>query len=153
MDDMLMMKLRAMSLDDLAALPDAGEGLEHRLYRLCRETSTRASLLEAMKCKRYTHVRLSRLLTHALLDVTQAELDACPLPTYARLLGMRRGAEPLLRELDRRATLPIAASFAPIRDEPVFRLECRATDIWALLHDDPALRLPGREYTEKFIRA
>ena len=152
MDDMLMLRLREMSLDDLKALPDVAEGLEHRLYRLCRETAGREALLEALKCKRYTRARLSRLLTHALLGLTQAEADAQPRPACARLLGARRDAEMLLRELSRRTTLPIFSGAAALRDDAVFRFECRATDLWALLHDDPKLRLPGREFTEKFVR-
>lgn len=152
MDDMLMLRLREMSLQEMAALPDMAEGLEHRLYRLCRQTSTRKDLLEALKCKRYTHARLSRMLTHALLGFRQADTLACELPDYARLLGTRRGAEPLLRELDRRAKLPIVASASALKGNPRFEMECRATDIWALLRDDPAKRLPGRELTEKFIR-
>lgn len=152
MDDLLMARLRDMSVAEMARLPDAGEGLAQRLYRLCRRTGSRAALLEAMKCKRYTHARLSRLLTHALLGVNAAALSEHPLPRYARLIGLRRGAEPLMRELTRRSRLPIAASPTELRGDAVFGFECRATDLWALLHDDPEKRLPGRELTEKFVR-
>ena len=149
MDDLLMDRLRRMTLRDMAALPEVSEGLEQRLFRLCRQTAGRQALLEAMKCRRYTHARLSRLLTHALLELTREAADAHPLPACARLIGMRRDAGPLLRELKARARLPIVSNPTEIRDDPVFQLECRATDLWALLHDDPALRLPGREFTEK----
>lgn len=152
MDDMLLMRLRAMSIEDMAALPDVSEGLEMRLHRCCRETAGREALLNAMKCKRYTHARLSRLLAHALLGVRKDDLNACPLPPYARLLGVRDSADALLTELKRRATIPIVASPTALKGEPCFEAECCATDIWALLHDDPAARLPGREFTEKFIR-
>ena len=152
MDDMLMLRLREMPLEALAGLPDVREGLEHRLYRLCREASGREALLEALKCKRYTWARLSRLLTHALLGMTQDEVNDHPMPTYARLIGARRDAGPLLGELDRRATLPIASSAAQLREDACFALECRATDIWSLLHDDASQRLAGREFTEKFVR-
>lgn len=152
MDDLLFYRLRSLSISELLNLPDAAEGLEHRLYRLCRETGARSDLLDAMKCKRYTHARLSRLLTHALLGFDRETLSAHPIPTYARLIGLRRGSEPLLRELSRRTSLPILTAASDLRDKPVFQMECRATDIWALLHDDPALRLPGRELTEKFVR-
>ena len=153
MDDLLMLRLREMSPEQLAALPGVAEGLEHRLYRLCRKTSTREELLDALKCKRYTRARLSRLLTHALLGLRQGDLDACPLPTCARLLGFRRGAEPLLGELERRSKLPIVSAPGKLREDPCFAWECRATDIWSLLHDAPDQRLPGREFTEKFILA
>ena len=152
MDDMLLMRLREMSIEELALLPDISEGLEMRLYRCCRTASDREALLSQMKCKRYTRARLSRLLTHALIGLKQADLEAYPLPTYARLIGMRAEAAPLLTELKRRARIPIVSSANALDGDPSFALECRATDLWALMHDDPALRLPGREYTEKFIR-
>ena len=151
MDDMLLYRLRQMTVEELAALPDVGEGLENRLYRLCREASGRAALLEALKCKRYTWARLSRLLTHALIGIDRAALDAVPTPTYARLIGLRRGAEPLLTALKARASLPIVSSGGTLRGDVCFEWECRATDVWSLLHDDPRLRAAGREYVEKFV--
>ena len=152
MDDLLLAALRNMDESALGRLPDVGEGLEHRLHRLCRVAPGREALLEALKCKRYTRARLSRLLTHALLGMDRALTEAVPAPRYARLLGARAGAEPLLRELNARATLLIASGTAALRGDPCFELECRATDTWALLHDDPALRAAGREFTERFVR-
>ena len=61
-------------------------------------------------------------------------------------------AELLLKELEVRATLPVVTRAAALRGDPCFETECRATDLWALLHDDPPFRVAGREYTEKFIR-
>ena len=151
MDDLLLYRLRGMSPERLAALPESGEGLEHRIYRLCRACATRDELLDALKCKRYTRARLSRMLTHALLGIDRQLVEACPLPPYARLLGMRREAGPLLRELDRRANIPIVSAVPALRDDPCFETECRATDLWALLHDAPELRRSGREYLEKFV--
>ena len=151
MDDMLLYRLRQMTAEEMAALPDVGEGLENRLHRLCREASGREALLEALKCKRYTRARLSRMLTHALIGIDRTALAAVPQPTYARLIGMRRGAEPLLRALKARATLPIVSNAGDLRGDACFEWECRATDTWALLHDNPGLRAAGREYVEKFV--
>lgn len=151
MDDMLLYRLREMPVEALRALPDVGEGLERRLYRLCREASGREALLDALKCKRYTRARLSRMLTHALLGVDRATLAAVPVPTYARLIGMRQNAEPLLAELKARATLPIVSRAAALRGDACFEWECRATDTWSLLHDAPRLRAAGREYTQRFV--
>jgi predicted nucleotidyltransferase len=153
MDDLLMYNLRSMTVEQMAQLPDVREGLESRLYRLSRETGTAEALLEALKCKRYTHARLSRLLAHAMLNMTQSLIDANPVPTYGRIIAMGADAGPLLKEISDRATIPVVSNVRQIKDDPVFELECRATDIWALLHDEPSLRLPGREFTEKFIRA
>lgn len=152
MDDMLLCALRGLRLEELAELPDVSEGLENRLYTACREAAGREALLDALKCKRYTRARLSRLLAHALLGFDRALIEAHPAPTYARLIGARSGAEALLTELSRRSRLPIVARAMELRGDPVFEIECRATDAWALLHDAPELRRAGREYTERFVR-
>lgn len=153
MDDLLMYNLRSMTIEQMAQLPDVREGLESRLYRLSRETGTAEGLLDALKCKRYTHARLSRLLAHALLNMTQSLIDTNPVPAYGRIIAMAQDAGQLLKEISDRAAIPVVSNVRQIKDDPVFELECRATDIWALLHDEPSLRLPGREFTEKFIRA
>ena len=70
----------------------------------------------------------------------------------ARLLGVREGAEPLLNALSARTRIPVVTRATALRGDPVFDLECRATDVWALLHDAPELRRMGREFREKFIR-
>ena len=152
MDDLLMYRLRGMTMAQTAALPDMREGLDSRLYRLCRETGTRDQLLEALKCKRYTHARLSRMLAHALMGMTQELIENYPVPGYARIIAMSENAGPLIKEMTNRASIPIVSNARQIKENPVFELECRATDIWALLHDAPDKRLPGREYTEKFLR-
>ena len=151
MDDMLLYRLRGMDADALAALPDMGEGLEHRLRRCCMEAASREALLDALKCKRYTRARLSRALAHALIGMDAALARAVPLPTYARLIGARADAGELLSELHRRAKLPIVSRAASLSGDPCFELECRATDAWALLHEEPALRAAGREYRERFV--
>lgn len=152
MDDILLYRLRDMSPEALAGLPEVGEGLENRVGKLCREHATRQALLEALKCKRYTWSRLSRTLTQALIGMDSGLAAACPEPPYARLLGVREDARPLLRELGARASIPIASSAEALRGNPCFELECRATDLWALMHDQPAERLPGREFTERFVK-
>ena len=152
MDDMLLYRLRGMTLEEMASLPDMGEGLEHRLFRLCREAPGREALLEELKCKRYTRARLSRLLTHALLGFKREVVGAVDRPNCARLIGLRNGAEPLLKELKARSLLPIISAASELKGDICFEWECRATDAWSLLHDDPQLRTAGREYREKFVR-
>ncbi len=151
MDDLLLHTLRSMAPEEIAALPGAAEGLENRVARCAREAASRAELLDLLKCKRYTRARLSRLCACAVLGVTQSLVDGHPLPEYARLTGMRRDARPLMAELKARASLPIASDAARLRGDPVFDLECRATDLRALMCNDPAARRAGREFSEKFV--
>lgn len=150
-DDLLLAALRRMDESALSALPGAGEGLENRLFRAARRCASRAELIESVKCKRYTYARISRMCACALLEI-DAELCARhPLPKYARLIGLRADAKPLMAELRRRAKLPVAARARELADDEIFALECRATDLRALLCDAPEHRRAGREFSEKFV--
>ena len=63
LDALLIDRLRTLSID---SLPDTGEGLHNRVKKCAGECGSRETLLSALKCKRYTHARLSRLCAHAL---------------------------------------------------------------------------------------
>ena len=76
-----------------------------------------------------------RLTAHALLGLTQEIARSNPVPAYARLIGMRADAKPLLAELKKRAALPIVSDPVKLKENEIFRLECRATDLRALQCD------------------
>lgn len=152
MDDLLLHALRGMPPEEIAELPGVGEGLEQRIMRCAAEASCREELLEMLKCKRYTRARLSRICACALLKLTKSMVESHAMPEYARLIGMREDARPLLRELKARSRLPIVSDAAQLRGDAVFDLERRATDLRALLCNDPAARRAGQEFTRKFVR-
>lgn len=151
-DDLLLHRLRTMTESEIAALPDIAEGLERRVKQCAETTATAEELIETVKCKRYTRARLSRLTAHALLGLTQEFAQSHPAPTYARLIGTRTEAKPLLAELKKRAHLPIVSDPVKLKDNPIFQLECRATDLRALQCDKKEDRRSGQEFTQKFVR-
>ena len=152
MDDLLLHTLRGMPPEKIAEIPGVGEGLEQRIARCAAEAAGREELLEALKCKRYTRARLSRICACALLKMTKSTMESHAKPEYARLIGMREDARPLLRELKARSRLPIVSDAAQLRGDAVFDLERRATDLRALLCDEPSERRAGQEFTRKFVR-
>ncbi len=127
LDKVLLYKLRGMNQTALRALPDCTEGLENRLLVCARQAVTRKELLSRLKTKRYAYARLSRLCAHALL-----ELEAADHPSYVRLLGFRRESRELLSWL-RQSALPVISKAAdgPLAD-PLYMLDIRAYDLWAL---------------------
>jgi len=147
LDALLIDRLRSASLD---SLPDTGEGLHNRVRKCAEECGCRETLLSALKCKRYTHARLSRLCAHALLGLTQEFAAAHPEPAYARVLGFRKEAAPLLTHLHQ-APLPLITRASILRDDPVFMLERRATDLQSLCFPDENARRANRDLTEKMI--
>ena len=131
LDLLLIHKLRTQSAQNLQRLPDCTEGLENRLKACAAEASSRQELLEKLKTKRYAHARLSRLCTHALLDM-DAALVGDAHPSYVRLLGLRREAADLTAAL-RQSAIPIIAKAADgCLEDPLYQLDLRAYDLWAL---------------------
>ena len=128
LDPALIARLRTMTPEELAALPDRSEGIERRLPEAARQTTTREALLAACKTRRYPYARLSRLASAALLGITDADC-ALPPPDRALLLGFRRDAEALPGQLGR--CFPLQAP-RPRPDCRWLLLESRAWDLWAL---------------------
>ncbi len=144
LDRALLMVLRSMSVDQLAALPDVTEGLEHRIARCAAEISGSDAgferLCDEIKCKRYTHARIRRVLLAALLGLT-AE-DSLGTPPYLRVLAMnRRGREILAAASQTENALPVITRYSQVsgldeRAQRIFRLETYAADIYGLTRPD-----------------
>ncbi|MGN0972680.1 MAG: nucleotidyltransferase family protein, partial [Aristaeellaceae bacterium] len=132
LDQALMYRLRTMSDEDWHALPELSEGIEDRLRKAAETASTRASLLAAAKTRRYPYARLSRLCTHALLGITQSQLDAEPLPDALWLLGLKETALPLLSRLKQQGIPVISKAADASCTAAWFRTEVLAYDLWAL---------------------
>lgn len=133
LDAALMYRLRTMSPEDYAALPDVSEGVEHRLASAAQFACDRESLLQAAKTRRYPYARLSRLASHAMLGMTDTGLAAEPLPQFAWLLGFRGDSKALFAHFKAQGTLPILGKAADFdRNAPWFQTEMLAYDLWAL---------------------
>lgn len=141
----LLYRLRTMDTDALAAIHGMDEGLHNRFLAAARTAATRDGLILAVKSKRYTYARLSRIATNALLGVTADFARAHDAPTYARVLGFRRDAAPLLAQIRRRGALPLVTKTAGFQD-PLFALDTRAQDLWALGCVSPEWRACGRDF-------
>ncbi len=151
-DDLLLNRLRNMSEAEIRNLPDVAEGLERRVKTCAGQAAGLEDLIDMVKCKRYTRARLSRLMAHAMLGLTQDLAQRYPAPTYARLIGMRADAKPMLAELKQRSILPIVSDPVKLGQDEIFLLECRATDLRALQCDVSSQRRAGQEFTQKFVR-
>ena len=103
LDRAFMAKLRSMSLEDIANLPDISEGLENRIYKAVRECGSVFDVADAVKSKRYTHARIRRILLSALLGIDKQLYDLEP--QYIRVLGFNDKGREILAAA--RPTLPI----------------------------------------------
>ena len=124
LDSLLRAVLLTVRPEDAARWPGADEGLEKRILRAAEHTVSRQALIAAVKTRRYTQGRISRLLCHGMMGVTKADLPA--LPGYARILGFRESARPLLRRMQE-SGFPLLTR--PAR-EPCAALDIRADEMW-----------------------
>ncbi len=130
LDQALRLTLLNASPAFLQALPGATEGLDQLLKKHSEAFLSKEHLLVLIKSKRYTYTRLNRLLAHLLIDITKESL--IPLPTYIRLLAARKQAVPYLRSI-KKSGFPVIEKAAKFnRDDPCFKTDIRAYDLWAL---------------------
>ena len=150
LDALLIDRLRTLGSAGIANLPDVSEGLEMRAAKCALTSGSRDSLLDALKCKRYTHARLSRLCAHALLGLTGSLAKNYAFPRYARVLGFRAEAKPLVTHVSNQP-LPLITRPALLKEDEAFRIERRATDLQSLCFPDEAARSANRDLTERMI--
>ena len=115
-------RLRTRTREELAALPDAGEGLDALLHSAIREQTTLEGIYAAVKSKRYAHARIRRLVLAAVLGVGNPP-PALPEPDETPLAAAcRRAGVPYLRVLGAaqtgRKALSTAAGASPIPVSP-----------------------------------
>ncbi len=139
----IMSRLRMLNEEDLALLPDAAEGLEHRLYRAIQNTVSPQEAAMAAKTKRYALSRLRRMICCAALGVRRETAEG--IPPYIRVLAMDEKGAALLKSMRRTATLPVIAKPAHAKRldahaREIFALTSRAHDLYALGFSDEKQR-------------
>lgn len=96
LDRPLLYRLRTMTREEISKLPDVGEGLENRIADAAMQCSTSAEIADFVKTKRYTHARIRRILSCALLGIEKAHTQI-PIE-YVRVLGFTKDGAELLKD-------------------------------------------------------
>ena len=94
---------------------DVSSDLSDRIRKRLDEYISFESFCDLLKTKEMTYTRISRCLLHILLDITKEDmklgkgLDYVP---YARVLGFRRSAAPLLTAIKEASSIPLVTKLA-----------------------------------------
>lgn len=108
LNDMMYYKLLSLKSCGctLDIFSDVSSDLSERIYNKLSEFKDFESFADILKTKQYTHTRITRALTHILLDMKDSDVKnfASSLCTekkimYARLLGMNKKKSQLLRNI------------------------------------------------------
>lgn len=103
-------RLTTMTRNELASIHGVDEGIEGRILHAVHEAHSFQNLLERVKTKRYTQVRLQRMFVHILTNTTKAEIKqffSSETIPYVRLLGMTKQGQAYLRRIKKNRTVPL----------------------------------------------
>lgn len=151
----ILARLRTMTAEDWAKLPDSGvgEGLPPRLERAGKQCRSLEEFFALAKPKHWTQARMRRLLVWAYLGLTQE--DRPGQPSYLRVLGFNTRGQEVLRHMKKRVPQCILTKPAHARrmlegNQRLFELEAQCTDLYDLCCQ--RVPTPGREWTTGPVR-
>lgn len=122
-----------LSRQDFSHIDEITEGLDRRILKYAPQAASRRQLIDLVKTKRYPYARISRALTHCLLGIERKPLRP---PEYARLLGMRKTASPLLERVGK-SGFPLITRPAK-ENHPGIAQDMRAEELWYIGAKRPA---------------
>ena len=95
-------KLRTMSIEEIATIPDVSEGLENKIKKASDNCNNLADLIDMIKSKRYTLTRINRILLYVLLNITKKDIEASykAIP-YIRVLGVNAKGKELISKISK----------------------------------------------------
>ena len=88
---------------------DISSDLSDRIRNSLPSFAGYTSFCDLLKSKDMTYTRISRCLLHILLNMTKEEFENCRTQdyiSYARVLGFRKDATPLLTEIKKNSSVP-----------------------------------------------
>ena len=135
LENALLAALVRLTADNLAALPDANEGLDNRLLEAIRKGRTLEDICAQTKTKRYALSRIRRMVFCAYLGITRQEAETAP--SYVRVLAFSDKGREVLKAARKQATLPLITKPAHAFDlggdaRVIFEREALACDLYHL---------------------
>ena len=122
---------------------DIDTAFSDRLIRMLPSYADYASFCEQLKTKNMTYTRVARNLLHILLNIYQKDMDSFCAEDhvyYARMLGFKKEAEPLLSAIKERSEVPLLSKLADADNaithkngQKLFAADIRAGHIYSLL--------------------
>ncbi|MGN0372199.1 MAG: nucleotidyltransferase family protein [Enterocloster sp.] len=99
----------------LTEYADVSEELANRLKNCLLQYDSWQGRIAQLKTKQYTYTRISRCLLHLLLGITHDQISRAKdigYAPYARILGFKKEAAPLLSQLKHSSSIPLITKTA-----------------------------------------
>lgn len=153
-------RLLTADIDVLSKAGDSNTFLANRIFKNRMNFSSFEQFCEQNKSKDMTYTRISRVLLHLILNITNddysfgKELDYIP---YIRILGFRKAASVLLKELKKCSGIPViskladAASLLDADSLALLEKDIFAADLYTQICAYKSSRMAQSEYTREII--
>lgn len=103
-------KLKLMTREQISEIPDANNGLSDRLYKAISVAGSLEELLTLAKTKCFTLARIRRVITYALLGITNEDFKK--LPPYGRILAFNDKGCEILAKSKKESAIPFSTSLS-----------------------------------------
>lgn len=150
----VLFKLRELTAEDFENIPDVCEGLHNRISATSKCKNNMEEILSEIKTKRYTHSRLRRILTCALLGIRKEHQNIST--PYIRVLGFNCVGEQFLKSIYTDSTLPIVLNVAKDMSKlsenakAILNIDIKATDLRTVFEKSPTPC--GADFTKGIIK-
>lgn len=161
----LLLKYKLLScFDNLEQYADVTADLADKIRKNINQFQTLSGFADLLKSKDLTHTRITRALTHILLDITQdmyAMAKTKDYVPYARVLGFQERALPLLSEIGKRSSIPLITKLADAKEriesdykqDASYALSLLKHDVFcAHVYESVITDLTGRPFQNEYTR-
>lgn len=134
--------------ESLSGYADMSKDLSARIYNQINHFESFTQFTDLLKTKELTYTRIQRSLLHTILKIKE-QPEKIP---YARILGFRKSASPLLKEIKLHTAIPVITKAA---DAPAF-LSPEAQKIWddnlraSNIYESVLAQKTGRPFTHEY---
>lgn len=118
--------LKTATQEDFLSVCDCTGELASRFLSAASASSLK-EVIASVKSKNFTESRIRRILWNLVLkNNLSPHLD----PTYIRILAQNRRGSQALSYMKKHSSIPVVCKCTEIKNDPIFILESRATDIY-----------------------
>lgn len=147
---LLKYQLIIQSEEQLREIYQMNEGIEYRLKQCITQANSFEQFIELVKTKRYTWVRLQRLFTYILLQMTTKDVaEALEGPKGIRVLGFSDAGQQYLSRIKKDVSIPIISRLHQ-KNKSLWEIDIQAGKIYQLatgkvIEEQDFHRLPLRK--------
>ncbi|SES99911.1 nucleotidyltransferase [[Clostridium] polysaccharolyticum] len=119
LSDMLYYAIASSTIEELASYQDVTYDLARTIKKSLNQFKDYEQFISVLKSKQFTYTRISRSLLHILLKMPAYSLKGLSseeIAPYARILGFRRCASRLLKEIKQNCTIPMITKMADAKN-------------------------------------